>query len=204
MKVPGPALWNAFADGAFVEVDNGITTNTRTLDAGHLTLPTGRIVASDPFLDPWTEPFTVRVPPGVYPVFLAIMQNDVALAMVSFGEGPPVSWQSADPPMFGVDSGHGCLMDQKVCRFLRQKAEADRYERYSKAFQEALDEGDGLWGHRCIDRESGANVVLFRTWGGDGRFASYFGYATDGSLACLVTDMHLADEDVVAVKTPGP
>ena len=207
MKLPSPALWQVFADGAeVVRNDDGTIESSRTLDIGHLTLPTGRIVVSDPFLDPWNEPFSVHVPPGSYPVLLSVIRGDAALVMIAFGDGPPVSWRPTDPSTFGVDSGTGVLMDQKVSRFLRRKAEAARYERYSQRFRDALDEEDGLSANCCIERRTGANVVLFRTWGGDGTFPSYFGFAADGSVACLVTDMYLAFDCVTEVKaaTGGP
>jgi hypothetical protein len=191
-----------FADGAkVVRSDDLMVDTAHTLDAGYLALPTGRIVVSDPFLDPWSEPFSARVPPGSYPVLLSVIRGNTALVMVSFRNDPPVSWQPADPPAFGVDSATGCLMDQKVCRFLRKKAEVDKYERYCRGFRDALDETDGLWADCCIDPASGANVVLFRTWGGDGHFRSYFGYAAGGAVACLVTDMYLEFDGVVEVST---
>jgi hypothetical protein len=191
-----------FVDGAqVVRTDDQTVDTARTLYAGYLTLPTGRIVASDPFLDPWNEPFSARVPPGSYPVLLSMIRGDIALVMVAFGDNPPVTWQSAEPPAFGVDSAAGCLMDQRVCRFLRKKAQADKYERYYRRFRDALDETDEAWANCCIDPTSGANVVLFRTWGGDGCFRSYFGYTASGALACLVTDMYLEFDGVVEVNT---
>jgi Protein of unknown function (DUF4241) len=202
VKLPCPALWQVFADGAqVVRDDDGTVETAHTLDIGHLTLPTGRIVLSDPFLDPWNEPLSVRVTPGSYPVLLSVIRGDAALVMIAFGNGPPASWRQTEPPTFGVDSGTGVLMDHKVCRFLRRKAEANRYERYSRAFHDALEEADGLSANCCIDRRSGANVILFRTWGGDGHFPSYYGFGADGSVTCLVTDMYLAFDGVVAVKT---
>jgi hypothetical protein len=196
VELPGPSLWDLFADGARIATING-TTTAHTLDLGYLTLPTGWIVASDPFLDPWNEAFSVRVRPGAYLALLAVVQGDAASVMVYFGDGPPVSWRPADPPAFAVDSATGCLMDQKVWRFLRRRAEEDRYERYARRFREALDEADGLWANYCVDPESGANIILFRTWGGDGHFPSFFGYSGDGSKVCLVTDMYLSSECVV-------
>jgi hypothetical protein len=86
-----------------------------------------------------------------------------------------------------------------VCQYLRKKAEADKYERYCRRFRDALDEADGLWANCCIDPASDANVVLFRTWGGDGHPRSYFGYAAGGSVVCLVTDMYLEFDSVVEV-----
>ena len=79
MKLPGPALWHVFADGAqVVRSDDGTVDTAHTLDAGYLTLPTGRLVVSDPFLDPWNEQFSTRVPPGSYLVLLSVIRGDTA------------------------------------------------------------------------------------------------------------------------------
>ena len=43
------------------------------------------------------------------------------------------------------------------------------------------------WGVALNDA-TGGNLVLFSSGWGDGCYASYFGYAADGSLACLITD----------------
>ena len=190
---PSTALWQAFADGHQFLTENGETVTTRIADAGALVLPTGRIVASDPILDPFSKPFTISVPSGAYPVLLSLIKDDVALVMVHFAEGTPVRWESARPDCFGVDSATGCLMDYRVCRFLRRKAESADYEKYSRRFEGALDEHDGMWGSCSLNSASGANVVLFHTWGGDGVFPAFYGFDSHDQLLCLVIDMYLYD-----------
>lgn len=206
MELPAPALWHAFADGARVAYrSDGEAGTIRTRDAGWLDLPSGRVVASDPFLDPWCDPFSFRIAPAPYLVLLATIDDEAALVMIAFGEEPPVRWRMADPPSFGVDGGAGCLMDRGTSRFLRKKATAGAYERYSRRFQDALDEADGPCANvAVVDSPGGGNVVLFRTWGGDGRFHAYVGEATDGATACLVIDMHLDSHDVLGVDVAGP
>lgn len=204
MELPDSALWRVFADGARIVHRPGRAVETaRTRDAGWLNLPSGRIVASDPFLDPWNDPFSFRVAPGAYPVLLSTIDDDVALVMVAFGEEPPASWRPADPPDFSVDGGAGCLMDRKTSRFLRRKATAGSYDRYSRRFLDALDEADDPWANIAVD-SSGGDVVLFRTWGGDGRFHAYVGKAADGATACLVIDMYLDSHDVLGVDVDAP
>jgi Protein of unknown function (DUF4241) len=197
MELPHIALWHAFEDGHRFQTKDGESVTTRLVDAGSVVLPTGRIVVSDPILDPFNQPFTIAVPPGSYPVLLSLIKDDVALVMVNFAEGTPVRWQATKPESFGVDSATGCLMDQKVGRFLRKKAESGKYDNYIRRFQDALEENDGLWGSYCVDSESGANVILFRTWGGDGHFPSFVGYNAEGEVVCLATDMFLCFEHVV-------
>jgi len=193
MNLPSATIWQAFAEGLQFVTKQGERVTTRIVDAGALVLPTGRVVASDPILDPFQKPFTVAVPPGTYPVLLSLIQGDVGLVMVHFAEGTPVRWQAARPDRFAVDSTTGCLMDHKICRFLRRKAECGTYEKYVRRFENAVAENDGLWGSDCLDSESGANVILFRTWGGDGVFPTYLGFDAQGQVVCLVIDMFLYD-----------
>src|SRR3989442_4802813 len=125
MELPSIALWHAFVDGHRFNTEDGESVTTRIVDAGALVLPTGQVVVSDPILDPFNRPFSVAVPPGTYPVLLSLIKDDVALVMVNFLAGSPVRWERTRPQSFGVDSATGGLMDQKVCRFLRRKAEKD-------------------------------------------------------------------------------
>jgi hypothetical protein len=197
MELPSHALWDAFTDGHTFVTSGGWSAITRIEDAGSLVLPTGRIVVSDPILDPWNKPFTVAVSPGAYPVLLSLVNDDVGLMMVHLAEGTPVRWRRTRPQCFSVDSATGCVMDHKQCCFLRRQAQKDKYEKYIRRFQDAMEVNDGLWGSYCLDSESGANVVLFHTHGGDGVFPSFFGYNAEGEVACLITDMFLCFDHVL-------
>jgi hypothetical protein len=83
-QLPNQALWHAFRDGYRFTSVHGETFEMSTYDGGTLVLPSGRIVASDPLLGPWCQPFSVRVRPGEYPVSVAVAADDVALVMVRF------------------------------------------------------------------------------------------------------------------------
>jgi uncharacterized protein DUF4241 len=39
-----------------------------------------------------------------------------------------------------------------------------------------------------LDEETGANILLFTSGWGDGAYPSYWGYAADDALVCLLTD----------------
>jgi hypothetical protein len=188
---PRNALWQAFRDGAsFRMAESDQTMTMRCEDAGSISLPSGRIVAADPILDPWRPPFSTSVPPGTYSVHLALADNDVALVMVLFQEGQPATWKKANPQSFSVDSATGCVMDYTLARFLRRKANDGKYDRYSRCFEDALAETD-QWANVALDLMPDANIVLFHTLGGDGTFPVFFGYNAERQLACLVVDMLL-------------
>jgi len=106
--------------------------------------------------------------------------------MVLFGDGPPKRWKRAQPDSFLVDSGTACLMDFKVARFLRRKAEAGKYERYARRFEDVLVE-NSQWAH--VEIGPSAGLFLFQTFGGDGRFPVCFGLGDEQEPVCLVIDM---------------
>jgi hypothetical protein len=195
MKRTPDVLWQAFEDGHQFTLDDGRVVTMRSADAGPLMLPSGRIVVSDPILDPSNRPFSTSVEPGSYSIHLALDDDEVALVMVMFKEGQPITWKRSKPRDFSVDSGTGCIMDHQVARFLRRKAKADKYERFIKVFEDALAETG--WGSASPIPTLWANVFVFRTLGGDGTFPIFFGYDAEGDVICLVIDMFtdLLDKD---------
>ena len=187
MKLPGPELWSIFADGAKVITDDGVIP-VRVHDLGMLTLPTGKIVVSDPFHNAFNRPLDIEVPPDEYVVHMAAVNSGetlVIVLMASFGNGTPVAWRPADPPSFTVESAYGCLMDARVRHYLYRKSQEGKYDRYSGKFRNAIAETDDLWANCVIDRNSGANVVLFRANVVESEVDVNVGLAANGSPACL-------------------
>lgn len=227
-----PDLTRAFRDGE--RFGDG---TMRVIEVDRLVLPTGRIVACDPMnlLFSHQPAYTRSVPPGRYPVLLALLNNHalpvsspnfetVASAMLRFQDVPVQRWEMAlqpgwDPGTlkpgyhfgYGVDSGKGCFIDEGTVA---------RLPREQQGFQDAMRRGmlnpnDYLHAYRAVmppafgelfvsffdrseaghparsailDTETGANIVCFPSGDGDGCYASYFGFAEDGSAARLVTD----------------
>jgi hypothetical protein len=197
---------HAFQEGPGPTV--GDHTPTLSLYAlGELVLPTGRIVACDPFLvfgD--EEPFTRGVAPGRYPVLVNVVEAEgdarVGYAIVRFGERPPVRWEMALVPGqdagmlgegeffgYGVDAGTGCFMDAQVARVLAERAteenehNGDLLEAMEKTYVHTWS-----WVDVVLDPATGANVVVFSSGWGDGSYPSFWGFDEGGAVACLVTD----------------
>jgi len=166
--VPNPeGLRSAFAAERFTFEETSIQFSL--VEAGRLTVGSGKIAAGDPQADPGPQPFTQCVPNGEYPVTLAMARLDnggerLAYARVQISEAPVVHWYPAldatqdartlkPGEIFGycVESGSGCFMDPQA--------------------------GPG-------------NIVSFSA-GRGGPYASYFGYSTDGRAVSLVTDFGL-------------
>jgi hypothetical protein len=182
-------LWQAFRDGHQFVFENGRTVTMHSEDAGSLTLPTGRVVISDPFLDPWQPSLTTIFPPGTYPVHLALADEKPAVVMVLFAEGPPTRWARAKPSNVSVDSASAALWDHRVVRRFHRRAEAGKYERDMRRLEGHLDGGNGLWANAPLPEAFGGNVVLFKTWSGDGSFPIHIGRGPSEEPVCLVVDM---------------
>lgn len=192
MKMPSSSLWSAFKDGQRFAKGGDIVEMT-CRDVGVLVLPTGRLVACDPQFDLAAAPFKTRVEPGEYPLFLSLAYGGVALVMIQFREGQPDRWVAGSPRRCNVDSATACVMDAKLCRCLARKSEAGKWERYWKRIDDAMVENDGRWGNVCLHEGSGANMLVFQTYGGDGAYATYWGYSGTGDLICSVMDLFLED-----------
>jgi hypothetical protein len=72
-------------------LQDGLQIGERKLNhrhVGDLQLPTGELVACDPFVTPDVDPFHVRMPQGTFPVVLSIEENAgdqrVAFACIPF------------------------------------------------------------------------------------------------------------------------
>jgi hypothetical protein len=180
-------------------------------EIGHLVLTSGRIVANDPLAFFQTEPFTVAVPAGTYPVSVFIAHRTdsggqadqrIAFALVRFRDEQPARWEMAlcanqDIATlkkeqffgYGVDAGTGAFMDADAAAIvttLRQD---------SVLYDEPL--GDALganyahtreWAVFVVDKATGLNLVAFSSGWGDGTYPSFWGRSANGDPLCLLTD----------------
>jgi len=126
------------------------------LDIGELNLPTGKIIASDPFFTDSVQPFRTKVKAGKYPVkiyFVKIEEHHhrVAFAKLIFSDSKAVKWKLAiqegtdleevkklnEGEYFGfpVDAGMGAFIDEAVNKnylleideFYRENADKNYY-----------------------------------------------------------------------------
>ncbi len=180
-------------------------------DAGLLHLPTGRVVACDPF---WgsevrrqVAPFTVTVPPGRYPVTLSLARGLLdrpdpvprlgAAAKLTIRDEPVVAWEVALPPgedperlqpeqvyTLGVDSGHAGLLDASAVGALAALGEPG--SELGRRFGQV---GGSEWANLVVDQASGLNVVVFHCGWGDGGHATWIGRGVEGEPVCFVVDL---------------
>jgi hypothetical protein len=129
--------------------------------AGQLVMPSGELVAADPLVFMNDRAFTVTVPPGTYPVFLAQpkkLSGDIALSLLRIREARPVRWEIAVLPgekpgahFYPVDAGTGCYVDRVTARTIleRERAEMDRQMEVVK--QRGVDMADGNAWHAAMN-----------------------------------------------------
>ena len=185
------------------------------IDGGTLIVTSGVIKATDPFLLTEDEGFVQTVPPGRYPVRLAHARvhgeagGRIAFARLDFATTPVVRWQMARTPsqdaatmkpdhIFGypVDAGTGSFMDQAAARnMLAKLADSEKAQAITNVWinhGEVSGRAKGLQFYLDVDVTPN-NIIMFHSGWGDGFYASYFGYADDGTVAALLTDFQVMD-----------
>ena len=210
-----PDFNRLFAEGSthdFSHLREGREATVRVVAGAELRLPTGRLVAAEPwsYFDDGAEAyaFTQCVAPGSYPVELIIAGypdpadprglrrfDEVAAARLVIRDAPAVSWHLAlreaeteaglgDDEYYGysVDGGNGSFGSPEVFASIERDEAADDLA-YIAGDLERVDEV-GIY----TDKATGANLVMFRSGGGDGCYATWVGYTADGEVACYVTD----------------
>jgi Protein of unknown function (DUF4241) len=202
-------LTNALREGSGAPV-NGRASRLKLHALGELVLPTGRIVACDPFVFAADQPpFARGVAPGRYPVSVNVahFEDDarVAYAIVRLGDRPPVRWEMALLPGqdastleegyffgYGVDAGTGCFMDAEAAKLLDGRStEENGYNEDLIDRMQATYVPTWSWLDFPLDPVTGANVVAFSSGWGDGSYPSYWGLDDAGTPVCLVTDFGL-------------
>ena len=200
MKIPFDPIRAAKAFSTGIAENHGAPIKYRVVRLGRLALPSGSIVAADPFLAKYADAFERTVRPGRYMVSfaLATLFSDevrVAFARLRFSDSPVAQWELASVPRqeelpyagYGVDSSIGSFMDA---------AYAAKY---------VIEPEGALERKICdrLDKKGGAlmrwsfwspeNLACFSSGRGDGVYASYFGLDVNGEPAELVTDFQIGN-----------
>lgn len=200
--------------GRFLEAGtvDGVKIRSQTL--GRLEVPTGAIVAADPFYlgEDFTRPFRDRVPTGAHPVEAYVADlgpwgQRVAFAVLRIQPKRPSTWRLAETTLgkggldglYGVDAGLGCFADQLAAESMAQSmtlfhSSHPQGNFYNDVLASAF-EGHDNW---CSFRPSGEpspNIIIFSSGFGDGLYSTYWGLDPTNQPICLLTDFQVFDFD---------
>jgi Protein of unknown function (DUF4241) len=203
----------------------GITT-TRL---GSIRLPSGRIIAVDPYTAWGLIPFDRRVPPGSYAVHLWFDKTEPtrpALAELRLRACTPVFWHNAAPEgqsLLGLPpgEGYGVAVDAGASSFAPPEffepfgpvtdgtLESDAYFEFSQGplFDLAFPDDTGI-PRDFIVQHDGQDMAVFSAGWGDGFYFSHWGFDDQGCPCALVTDFGVFEGgypfDSTATRLPGP
>ena len=181
----------------------------QVITIGQLKLPSGRVVACDPYFCSSAMPFSLKVTPGTYEVQLYQTNSQewgqrIALARILFTPGKRVFTlqrsvkEFTDSNGYFVDSGIGSFMDILACQTLSEVF-AEHYRTnpqgnyYSDILESefkmnAINPNDiGKWNLHSLPNST-LNVAMFASGLGDGNFESFWGLDEYGEIVSLVTD----------------
>jgi hypothetical protein len=233
MPLPAPDFERLFAPGTRHALPGAGTVTIRLRTGTELSLPSGRVVAGEPFMFGAMEDssgFVQRVPPGRYPLVLVLgvfgedpddpdAHATIAAARLVIRDEPVVSWEMAvhegqDPDRLGDDEFFGYPVDGGTGGFVDAQniaALCADHDDYLDRLMIALDvrEEDYVAPAVLTNEASDPVVVAFSSGGGDGVYPTWVGRTAGGEVACLLTDFFLlpgedAGEEETGEQAPAP
>lgn len=219
MPMPAPDFERLFVPGTRHELSGAGTVTIRLRTGTELSLPSGRVVAGEPFMFGAMEDssgFVQRVPPGRYPLvlILGVFGEDpdgpdayatIAAARLVIRDEPVVSWELAvyegqDPAGLGDDEFFGYPVDGGTGGFVDAQNIASLcadHDDYLDRLMIALNvrEEDYVAPAVLTDEASEPVVVAFSSGGGDGFYPTWVGRTSGGDVACLLTDFFLLPDE---------
>ncbi|MET7681682.1 DUF4241 domain-containing protein [Streptomyces sp. NPDC005423] len=208
--------WLFTPGSTFREKESGTVGVIRLVDGGQLWLPTGQIIACDPFLclgQGEAEPFTATVEPGRYRVEAAVATLTepgeppsgephlrVAAARLVIRDEPATGWELALQPGqdladldadefygYGVDAGTGAFYDAAADNSFPDCA-GDEGPLWDAFEQSAWSPGP----HLITAPGTGHQLAAFTSGWGDGTYPTWIGRSASGGITCFVTDFFVA------------
>lgn len=209
-----PWFWRAFTPDTSMpdEQYGSITLSQRVI--GNVKLPSGRLVVCDVLTDPDARPLSIGLPPGSYPVEVAIASlgdgdERIAAARICLRSSDPTTWMfalrqgqdaetvSEDDLLFGVDSG--------TAAFLSAEAAVEVSELLDETFDDQVTEAmDAVyrptrkWAEIPLSNGE-LNMVICSTGFGDGSYPIFLGVDASGEPVAVVADFGvvLIDSDLL-------
>src|SRR4030095_12839293 len=199
-------------DGYAEGVQN-VTTSIHEL--GELVLTSGAIVPCDPLMCPDARYHLKQIlKPGRYPVIASLAEFSpsgdarFAAVMLKISDATAVRWELAlingGQIAYGVDAGTGCFVDRDAAEVMANLVSLevrypakDDFELFCDQVIAEMDRNAfgkyrvAGWAGLKVGDDTEANIICFSSGFGDGGYASFWGYDSEGKLTSLVTDFAL-------------
>ncbi len=199
----------AFTDGAkFEGLWEQVWTN-RIIDAGELTLSTGRVQVADALCTGWEDypAFERRAPPGSHTVHVSLAEREddwvISCAWLKFSDAKishfePAFFEGYEPddgyaPGFGVDSGTAAITDAD------RAGDLDN-ERDGEDLLNAINATSGRE-EFCFHPNAPDALFCTRSGLGDGFYEVFWGLDDAGEPVCMVVDFGLMTVPIWKVAT---
>lgn len=196
---------------------------------GSITLPTGRVVAVDPYTVWGLRPFKREVRPGSYPVHLWFDSAEMsrpALAELRLRACTPTHWQNAvteggslsdlapgEAFGYGADAGAGSFAAPEFFEtfgpIVDGELQSAAYGDFANGplMELAFSDRSGIPRDFIVQRD-GQDLAVFSSGWGDGFYSSYWGFDAQGCPCALVTDFWVLEEgypyESPLERLPGP
>lgn len=203
-------------DGEFITaLGFDIVVHRRAI--GPLHLPTGKLVACDPFEHPETEPFALDLPRGEHTARLvwAQLRDEVrvAYAVLELSPEPARRWSLATVPSeehleinadasfgYSVVSTFGSFMDVATASRLIEYKEIAMYEDEDELdrllhaqLQKRRRKHEPTWANLSHDILGAGNLIVVPAGYGRGTYRTYIGRTHGGEVTRIVTDFEVLD-----------
>ena len=181
---------------------------------GSLDLRDGKLVATDPLVQPERPPFTRQVPPGVYQANAVVSDDEkrIVAEVIRFAPETPVAWELAvvpgqdistlkDEHYFGipVDAGVAAFATANFSEAVAERETAERARaRYSNYYDDVLAyemPGTGLdiVLHRPVAARPEAAAAIVSSGWGDGFYPVFFGLNAAGEAVVAIIDFQVIE-----------
>jgi hypothetical protein len=172
------------------------------IEVGRISLPTGRVIAADPFFSAGSPAIAAPIAPGTYPVRIALgtlpdWGQRVLAARLDVLPGAAVSWRRSGSG-FAVDAGLACFMSLEACEAFEQVIADFREQHpdgnyYTEVLGKVLGHGcpPGKWAlHRFGE---GHEMAVFASGLGDGGYEVLAGEDAAGRVVSLLIDFGMIE-----------
>ena len=221
---PRPEVLTGAFEAGFVGEAEDERYPVRAIRIGQMNLSSGRLVLADPFLaSARDEPLQLALPPGVYPVDVAVADagesgQRVALARLLIADRPPVRWALAVTAgqdastlrgdeifSYGVDAGTGAFIDAAALEWLAREYPPARNDAHAALLDDWQTRGEAAagplgipYGFALVEQVGPGGIAMFSSGWGDGAYASWVGYDAEDRPVVIVTDFAV----ITAVNFP--